>query len=589
MSGLTPVANAPATRASDGPSGLWTLRFPLKPWQEDALSAWHTAGRRGVIEAATGTGKTMVALAAIEGLYRKHHKNLRVAIVVPTKVLAQQWWDELHRNLGVLPTRMGQMHSAAGLFAWRPDRPVLITVVNTARTQLPRIMDRWHGQGRQTLLIVDECHRVGSPFNAQALDGRYDYSLGLSATPERDDNGHDRYVYPSLGPALYRYPLLAALNDKALAPVVSVNLYVDFSGDERTEWDLLSQEIGKAFQRLTQSYHHLANIPTQQLLQEVAKLAKQQEPLALRIQKLLSDRRTLLASSHQRSECRNSLLDWLAANRKRSLVFHESIATATESHKYLSAAKVSAGIDHSQLVRGLRDTAMSRFRTQHDQVLVAVRALDEGVDVPDASVAVIAEGSRSVRQRIQRFGRVLRPVTGKEAIVFTILVRNTPEEGLIGGRDATLLGPERVRHHRWPGTTVSQAAAATGSTFRPEAPLYSVEEALTILDLGLALPDWGVEARNRRPTGGYSVREATFSKNAWYTIDEVLADIGIPLDRLAALHRDIRRSFRRSLDSVKAKDPHLIHSSEIEAIRRTWHHIERNRTNLGRSTRKGRR
>src|SRR5690348_2041898 len=109
MSGLTPVSNAPATQASDGPSGLWTLRFPLKPWQADALSAWHTAGRRGVIEAATGTGKTMVALAAIEGLYREHHKNLRVAVVVPTKVLAQQWRHELHRNLGVLPPRMGEM------------------------------------------------------------------------------------------------------------------------------------------------------------------------------------------------------------------------------------------------------------------------------------------------------------------------------------------------------------------------------------------------------------------------------------------------------------------------------------------------
>lgn len=199
------------------------------------------AGRRGVVEAATGTGKTLVALGAIEELRRERGSYLRVVIVVPSKVLASQWRRELEHTLNVPPHVIGEQHSDV-VTEFDPDRHlVLLTVVNTARANLRRVLGGWRRHNLTSLLIVDECHRSGSEFNARIFDGAYDFSLGLSATPERDDGGHLRHVYPGLGSPVYRYPLLDALDDGVLAPLRSVNLYVDFDRAERDRWSGLAR------------------------------------------------------------------------------------------------------------------------------------------------------------------------------------------------------------------------------------------------------------------------------------------------------------------------------------------------------------
>jgi hypothetical protein len=220
---------------------------------------------------------------------------------------------------------------------------------------------------------------------------------------------------------------------------------------------------------------------------------------------------------------------------------------------------------------------MQGFQQNRIQVLVAVRALDEGVDVPDASVAFIAAGSRSRRQRIQRFGRVLRPVEGKRALVLTILVRNSAEETAVGARDTFLLGAGRVQHHRWPGVPVAQAVVLDASTYRPSEPAYSVEDMLTLLELGA----WesGTLVAGRRPAraGGYGAHEVTFSPNVWYHVDDVRSGVGMPDEDFDQIHREVRRAYRLSLDPDKASDLSHIHGSEIEAVRRQWHAAERRR------------
>lgn len=307
------------------------------------------------------------------------------------------------------------------------------------------------------------------------------------------------------------------------------------------------------------------------LFRDVSRLAKREDPAALAIVKLLADRRGLLSSAHARGACRRSILDWLGRSGLRALVFHETIEAARASHEYLTTeARVQASLDHSELSRDDREAAMHNFRVGRAQVLVAVKAVDEGVDVPDASVAVIAAGSRTRRQRIQRVGRVLRPVEGKQALILTILVRNTPEEAAVGGRDEALFGANRVRHHRWPGTPVSDAIRDGASTYAPDQPDYSVEDLLTLLELGLWEPGKGMVARNRRMGGGYSAREVQFSPNAWHRVDEVRAGIGVPPDDFDRLRREIRHVFQVGLDPRNAADPSVMHGSEIEAVRRRW-------------------
>lgn len=438
----------------------------------EALERWHAARDRGVIEAATGTGKTAVALGAIADLHQQHGDRLRVAIVVPSKVLASQWRTELVQKLGLRSDQIGEQHSDVER-RW-DQQPVLLTVIDTARTALSQVLTGWTRGGRHSLLVVDECHRSGSEYNAQIFDGRYDASLGLSATPERPDGAHDR-VYGGLGRPIYRYPLRRALDDGILAPVLSVNLYVDFDTTEQARWTSLTDSIGVAFRSFA-AQNGLSG-PTD-VLAEAVRLAADDDAAASHLLKLITQRRVLLTSARARLACQRSLLEWTSEERRRALVFHESIAAAEISHEILVDLRVAAGIDHSKLAKADRARAMSRFRSGQSQVLVAVRALDEGVDVPEVDTAIISAGTRSRRQRIQRLGRILRAKPGKQALVFTILVRGTHEEAAVGGRDAALLGADRVRHHRWPavGTT---SAAGTDSTYVPTPPPPTLVDSLT--------------------------------------------------------------------------------------------------------------
>jgi superfamily II DNA or RNA helicase len=569
--GASVIRSKRAARQAAAPVRVaWKFRYPLKAWQKEAVSAWQHAGRRGVVEAATGSGKTAVALAAMENLRAEFDDNARVAIVVPTIALAHQWRDQLETNLGLRGSLIGDQHSDA-LIDWKPSHAVLITVVDSARDGLARVLHEWKTRGLTALLVVDECHRSGSEYNSRIFDGDYDFSLGLSATPERDDEGHIEFVYPGLGEPVYRYPLLTALDDGVLAPVVSVNLYVDFDIDEQKSWDRQTTEIGASFQNLKRQFPQLLLVPDALLLARIGKLAKKEVPAARSLLKLLSDRKQLLSSARARLACQRSILEWLAAGGQRALVFHETISAAEMSHEFLNAKGVRAVLDHSQLSSSAREHTMLSFRQKRAQVLVAVRALDEGIDVPDASVAVIAAGSRSRRQRIQRFGRVLRPAEGKRALVITILVRGTPEESVVGRGDDALLGKARVRHYQWPETSVAAATTGTTSSYIPAEHKAAIEDVLTRLSIESPEPRVS-KPPNRKPlerqTRANNDSGRVFSINVWYEIDDVWNALGLPRAEFDRLRLRVRQAFRNQLDPANESDATLIHGSEIEAVRR---------------------
>lgn len=452
---------APQERAAP-----WSISSTLRPWQQEAVAAWTLAGGRGVVEAATGTGKTKVALAAMSNLHAQHGDNLRVVVVVPTIALARQWRTEIERGLSLRRGDVGEIHSQPQ-HEWTSRSPILLTVVNSARRQLARPVERWREDGRVVLLVVDECHRTGSQFNSRSLEGPYDHTLGLSATPERTDDGHEEFVYPALGQPVFRYPLLKALDDGVLAPLTSINLYVQLDAQERSSWDELSLDLSRAFVELQRHIPGLASLAEGQLFVEIARLAKLEVPVALKVLRIVSERRQLLAGSVGRARCLEAVSDWLKSSRLRTLVFHEHIARAEQHHNALLLKGVRSALEHSGLAAEERREAASRFKSDRCQVLVAVKSLDEGIDVPDAAVAVIASGSKSVRQRIQRIGRVVRKAEGKSAMVVSILVADTPEEWAIGARERDLLGDKRVRHHQWPDMPLPGALTSDRSTYEP--------------------------------------------------------------------------------------------------------------------------
>lgn len=419
---------------------------PLRTWQLEALEAWESGGGRGIIAAATGTGKTRVALEAIE---RAMASGIRVIIVVPKKILADQWAGELRRSLRLGPKILGTLGGDKPSFQF--EHRVVVSVINSARTRLSNIVKHWQGLGDQVLLIIDECHWAGSEQSRGLFTTPADFTLGLSATPERGDDGYDEILIPGLGPVVYRYPLRAALDDGLLAPLMALNVYIDLSPWERSEYSRLVGDL----RRVLQNEGSLPNgiDPSDPALPKLLSALSGRSPALKKAERLMNQQRRLLASSPARVLILGELCRLGIFYERRSLVFNETIQQAEDAHRLLTSEGVAVAIDHSEMPMEQRERSHRLFAAGSVDCLVAVRTVDEGVDVPAADLAVITSGTLNPRQRIQRIGRVVRPKIGT-AVVVSLLAKGTAEES-VGLRDETLLGPQRVRHLRHPADVAS--------------------------------------------------------------------------------------------------------------------------------------
>ena len=408
----------------------------LRPWQEEALAAWESNNRRGIIAAATGTGKTRLA---IEALRRAAAEGARAIVVVPTRILQDQWLRELRLARVVPARRMGTIGGPAP--DPNPDHLVIVAVIDSARTGGRSLVKHWNGLGLPTMLIVDECHWAGSEYNRGVFQGDARWRLGLSATPERGDDGFDDVLVPELGGIVYRYSLKDAMDDGVLADLLLVNLLVDLTRSELNEYERLEQRIGRLKSDLTQKNPEL--FTHHDWTADVARAAKD-EPLAKRLTTLVGERRRMLAQSSGRFAMVKRLLAAGEFAGRHTIVFNETIEQAERVADLVREAGVSVVVDHSKMDQRDREVSHARFRGGGAECLVVVRAADEGLDVPQADQAVITSGTLNPRQRIQRLGRVVR-LGGQRPRALSLLARGTPEEHVVAGRDLELLGVSRVR------------------------------------------------------------------------------------------------------------------------------------------------
>ena len=192
--------------------------FEPRAWQNLAFERWVRSDRRGVVSVVTGGGKTRLAEMCVADFLGDGFMG-RVIIVVPTIALVDQWAVSLQEDLGLHSSRIGLF--AEGKTPAEPT-PISVLTLVSAREHAPGLAS--HGP---TMLIVDECHRIGSPVNALALDATYTATLGLSATPERDfDDGFEDLVAPALGEVFFRYGYTEARADGVIAPFDLINVRV---------------------------------------------------------------------------------------------------------------------------------------------------------------------------------------------------------------------------------------------------------------------------------------------------------------------------------------------------------------------------
>ena len=377
------------------------LRMPdLRGYQRAALDTWRSCGQRGVVVLPTGAGKTRVALAAIATL------RLPTLVLVPTRVLMAQWVEALMALGGGPVGRLGDTH--------RTVEPLTVATYESAWRHSAGIGDRFG------LIVVDEAHHVGGAMRAEPLEmSLAPFRLGLTALPPGARVGSR--IDELVGPVVFalRVSDLAG----SLAPIRLVGIGLDLSPEERARW------MGDMSRyRAERSRHALESFgrPWRMITALLAQSHEGRCALAAR------SRAASLASFTTAKAL--VLAAILGAHREdRTIVFTRDNASAHA----ISRAHLIPAVTCDMRPRERREV-LAAFARGDVRALVSARVLDEGVDVPEARVAVIVGAGRSERQHVQRVGRILRPAPGKRAIVYDIFNLEAGEAMRASGRRAAV-------------------------------------------------------------------------------------------------------------------------------------------------------
>jgi superfamily II DNA or RNA helicase len=402
----------------------------LRPWQVDAFNAWVNSQDRGIVEAITGTGKTLVGAYAAAYVLDYGYK---VVITVPTLDLMDQWINQLESCIAkVVIGRLGDKLQDS-----IEDVDVLVSTINSGSRHFMR------SEHSETLLIADEVHRMGSPQFSLALEEEIVARLGLTATLERNnDNGVDEILMPYFEDIVYSYGYADALADGVLAPFKLAFVAADFTPDELEEYNTLGTEMGRLSHQLRAT--GLINGNDSMIFAQIGSLAKQNGPnfrAMLWAQKFMANlgkRRKLQASATNKIVAVQALTDVIALS-ERSLIFTETKDAASSIARMLRTDGINSESFDSGLNRAERSERLTLFKEGGIQALCAPRVLDEGIDIPQVDVGVIVSASQSRRQMIQRLGRIVRPnQTGRPSTLFLLYLRGTREDPNEGGHEGFL-------------------------------------------------------------------------------------------------------------------------------------------------------
>ena len=371
------------------------LALQPRPYQREALRNWLANEGRGVVVLPTGAGKTVVAFMALEQV------PARTLVVVPTIDLLRQWRIGLIDKAGVPPEQVGVVGGGE-----RSIRPVTVMTYDSAA--MPRRNLSSFG-----LLIVDEVHHLPAPtYRAIAAKASAPWRLGLSATPERADGAHTDLA-GLIGPEVDRRLPADLAREGHIAHYRERRIFVDLTSEERCRYDALMAEW-KWYLATRRSHLMRGGNFFEQLIRMSA-----HDPAARRALQAHHQARMIALNADGKIDRVEELL---AKHRDDNvLVFSEYNAMVQTISRRLALPSITYRTDPEE-----RRLILERFRAGRYTKLVSGRVLNEGVDVPDATVAIVVSGSAATREYIQRLGRVLRPKP-RGAHLYEIISRRTTE------------------------------------------------------------------------------------------------------------------------------------------------------------------
>jgi superfamily II DNA or RNA helicase len=363
-----------------------------RAYQQEAVQAWDAAQRRGVVVLPTGAGKSLVAALCLAQAQRP------ALIVAPTLDLVRQWHGQLEQAFGV---EVGVVGGGE-----RRLLPVTVTTYDSAAAQMRYFGDRFG------LIVFDEVHHLPGPvYGLAAAMALAPFRLGLTATPERADGGEARYE-GLVGGVVYRQEIVE-MSGLWLADYETHRLVIELDADERARYE----EARQCYLDFARAHGVRLAEPGGfgRFLQLGAASPEGREAVqAFRLQ------RRLALSSRAKLREVGHLLDRHASDP--TILFTNDNPTAYA----LARAFLIPVITHHT---GLRERAevLAGLRAGRYGAVVTSRVLNEGVDVPEAAVAIVVSGTGTVREHVQRLGRVLRRVPGKRATLYELVSAETSE------------------------------------------------------------------------------------------------------------------------------------------------------------------
>lgn len=395
--------------------------FMPRQYQIDAIDKWTKAGCRGIFDMATGTGKTLTALEAITTLSERLKNKLAVIVVVPYQHLVDQWVEDIEK-FNIKPI-IGYSSSPQKDWARRLGNTVrdqkigatgkdfFLFICTNATFTSDKVQSQIEKIKGDILLVVDEAHNAGAPKFIELLNDAYKYRLALSATIDRhNDKGGTQKLFDFFGDKCIEYTLEEAINNGVLTKYYYYPILTYLNAEEHEEYLRLTQAIGK-YVMIDKDGKSVLNEHAKRLLLQRARIIAGAQ-----------DKLPKLEEAIQPYKDKKHILVYCGSTNVLDATADESETESNDLRQVIAVSKLLGNKLNMKVARFTSEEDMqTRARLKKGfaegvdiQALIAIKCLDEGVNIPAIKTAFILASTTNPKEYIQRRGRVLRTFTDPE-------------------------------------------------------------------------------------------------------------------------------------------------------------------------------
>lgn len=421
-------------------------RRDFREWQREAYENWVRHGRRGIIEAATGSGKSLIGvMAALEAL----DEGFAVVIVAPTRVLQQQWISQYFLALWDSPNKPIRTIGNEGALYDRPTRTIAPGTITVAVWKSLRENPEYNPRaGVKSLIIADEVHNYSSKASESMLSEVYTRRLGLTATLQPPKGRYGALTNFFGGHPLYVYDFGRAVTDKVISAYNLLLILVPLDSRVKALYTAAYEEMNRQKKLLIQ----LANIPSQPDLfyTELTKLKSRNKHINVieAYERAFAESDEYLKESASKAGAVRLIADFVN-QRGNTIVFSDSFDNARNVQRILESRGVYGRVVNKDVSQPEREQIFQELRRKNVKVILSPKAMDEGVDIAELSTGVFLGTSRRRLQIIQRMGRVLRIAPEKEfPLIVMIAAEGTEEDPRMPNNAQLGLSPFGVVYER---------------------------------------------------------------------------------------------------------------------------------------------